>query len=252
MIITLSPAKILNFDDIHCSLASEPLFQKEARELNSILKRASIEDVMSLMKVAPQLAQDTYEYIHGFEMEDVSLKQAIFVYNGIAFQGLDAASLTEQDLSFAQNHLVILSGLYGMLRPLDQIKPYRLEMQTKLPNANGKDLYVFWRDLLSQQFSQMMKEDDGVWVNLASHEYSKVIDKKQLPKECQIITPVFKEINGNTYKQVTVHAKKARGMMSRFIIQNRIKEVEHIKAFDAEGYTYSEQLSSEEEWVFIR
>lgn len=253
MIITLSPTKILDFDPKNPSEnSSDPMFEKEATELNGLLESISIDEIAALMKVNPQLAQSTYAYIHSFEDANVIRKEAIFVYNGIAFQGLSADTLSADDLLFAQSHLIILSGLYGMLRPLDKIKPYRLEMQTKLNNAKGKDLYAFWKDRLSAQLAEMMSEDDNIWVNLASNEYSKVIDRKKLPKGCRIITPVFKELNGDVYKQVTVHAKKARGMMARFITQNRIKEVEYIKAFDMEGYGYSEQLSNKDEWVFVR
>lgn len=253
MIITLSPAKILDFEsEVAVNESSQPLFQKEAIELNENLKNKSVDELIDLMKVNPQLAQDTYTYIHSFNEPEAKSRQAIFTYNGIAFQGLDALSLSYEDLSFAQEHLLVLSGLYGMLRPLDMIKAYRLEMQAKLLNEKGKDLYAYWKDVLSSQMSKLLTNDDNVWVNLASKEYDKVIDRKQLSKEVKIITPVFKESSGNTYKQVTVHAKKARGMMARFIIQHQLKDVEHIKGFDTEGYGYSEQLSSDNEWVFIR
>lgn len=253
MVITLSPAKILDFESqTPSAMSTMPIFQKEASELNALLERLTIDEIVSLMKVNPELAQNTLDYIHSFSSVDAKERQAVFVYNGIAFQGLDAYSLSAEDLSFAQNHLLILSGLYGMLRPLDLIRPYRLEMQAKLGNNKGKNLYTFWKDILSYHIAKMMNEDDNVWVNLASSEYSKVIDSKRLSKESRVITPVFKEVVGNDYKQVTVYAKKARGMMARFIIQNRIEDVEHLKAFDIEGYGYSEQLSNKDEWVFIR
>lgn len=253
MIITLSPAKILDFESgIPISATSEPLFQKEATELNERMKKLTIDEIIKLMKVNPSLGQNTYEYIHGYDMPQTPQRQSIFVYNGIAFQGLDAATLSEDDLAFGQQHLIILSGLYGMLRPLDLVRPYRLEMQTKLKNNKGNNLYDYWREKLSLQMANMLKQGDNIWVNLASNEYSKVIDRKLLPEGYQIITPVFKEASGNVYKQVTVHAKKARGMMTRFIIQNKIENPEYLKAFDTEGYAYSEQLSQGEEWVFIR
>ncbi len=253
MIVTLSPAKILDFDsEVSATSFSQAQFSKEADELNELMKKKSIDDIAMLMKINPTLAQSTYEYVHSFDLEQVPSRQAAFVYNGIAYQGLDANTLSADDFEFAQKYLVIFSGLYGMLRPLDMIKPYRLELQTKLKNRRGANLYDFWKETLTKHLSQMMTEDDKVWVNLSSNEYSKVIDKKKLPKGHQIITPIFKEAKGDTYKQVIVYAKKARGMMARFIVQNKIDNTEYLKAFDTEGYCYSEQLSSAEEWVFIR
>lgn len=253
MIVTLSPAKILDFESpVPTTIGYSPIFEKSANELNELLKKESVEDLMKLMKINPPLAQSTYEYIHSFDMSKTPERQAVSVYNGIAFQGLDAPTLTEDDLMFAQKHLIILSGMYGMLHPLDKVKPYRLEMQTKLANSRGKNLYYYWSDTITDKMKEVMADNDNVWINLASNEYSKVINRKKLPKGSRIITPVFKETSGDTYKQVTVHAKKARGMMARFIIQHRIEDPEHIKAFDTEGYGYSEQLSSDDEWVFIR
>lgn len=253
MIVTLSPAKILDFDsEISTTSSSEPRFSKEANELNELMKKMSVEDIASLMKINPSLAQSTYEYIHTYDMSKVPTRQAALAYNGIAYQGLEADTLSAEDLEFAQDHLVILSGLYGMLRPLDRIKPYRLELQTKLKNKRGASLYDYWRETLTKQLGQMMTADDNVWINLSSNEYTKVIDRKKLPKGHQIITPFFKEAKGDAYKQVIVYAKKARGMMARFIVENKIDNTEYLKAFDVEGYCYSEQLSSAEEWVFIR
>lgn len=253
MIVTLSPAKILDFESkVSTTKSTQARFQKEANDLNELMKNKSIEDIASLMNINPSLAQSTYEYIHTYDMEQVASRQAAFAYNGVAYQGLDPVTLTEQDFDFAQQHIAIFSGLYGMLRPLDMIKPYRLELQTKLKNKKGASLYDFWKETLTKQLGDMMIQDDNVWVNLSSNEYSKVIDRKKLPKGHQIITPLFKEAKGDMYKQVIVYAKKARGMMARFIVQNRIDNTEYLKAFDTEGYCYSEQLSSPEEWIFIR
>ena len=253
MIITMSPAKLLDFDsDVSIKESSTPIYQAEAAELNALVKDIGVEDIASLMKINPQLARDTFEYIHTFGLPQTPKRQAVFVYNGIAYQGLDAATLTREDLSYAQDHLALFSGMYGLLRPLDLISPYRLELQTGLANKRGKNLYDYWSDALTKHLSKMILENGNIWINLSSNEYTKVIDCKQLPKGTQIITPIFKEARGNGYKQIVVYAKKARGMMARFIVQNRIENTEYLKAFDTEGYSYSEQLSNEQEWVFVR
>lgn len=253
MIVTLSPAKILDFEsEVTQNKSTLPVFQKEAIELNSLLKSLSAEEIAKMMKVNPQLAHSTYEYIHSFDMEQVNDRQAAYAYNGIAYQGLDINTFSDADLEFSQNHLLLFSGIYGVLRPLDRIKPYRLEMQTKLPNRKGKTLYDFWKDTLTKHMSDAMQKSSNVWINLTSKEYSKVIDRKKLPKGHLMIMPEFREYTDNGYKQVVVYTKKARGMMARFIMHHQLTEVEHLKAFDTEGYTYSEQLSGDEEWVFIR
>jgi cytoplasmic iron level regulating protein YaaA (DUF328/UPF0246 family) len=146
-------------------------------------------------------------------------------------------------MDFARNHLVHLSGLYGVLRPLDLIKPHRLEMQTPVANSKGSDLYAFWSDTLSNYLAEKMKDDDNILVNLVSKEYEKTLNVKLLPDGHKIITPIFKQQAGNGYRQIVVYTKKARGMMSRFIIQNQIKEAEYLKAFDTEGYVFASQLS---------
>lgn len=253
MIITLSPAKMLDFSTkVSTKEHSEPVFTSKASELNNILTEFSVTEIGSLMKINPKQAMEVYQYIQAFNMDITPQKQAAAAYNGIAFTGLDSRTFTDNDWTFAQQHLVILSGLYGVLRPLDMIKPYRLEMQAKLTNNKGKDLYNFWKQDISAYFNQRLTESGKVWLNLSSGEYSKVIDKKQLPKDLKIITPVFKEQTSQGIKQVTVYAKKARGMMARYAIQKQIKEIEEIQLFDSEGYTFAPFLSTESEWVFTR
>lgn len=204
------------------------------------------------MSINPQLAHNVYQYIHAFSLSKTPQRQAAFAYNGIAYQGLDARSFSKGDLEYAQKHLVHISGLYGVLRPLDLIKPYRLEMQIPVVNNKGKDLYAFWSDAITKYLAKEMKADDNILVNLASKEYAKAVNRKLLPKGNKVITPIFKQDTDKGYKQIVVYAKKARGMMSRFIIQNRIEDIEHLKGFDTEGYVYAPQLSDDKEWVFIR
>lgn len=253
MIITLSPAKMLDFESpVSTKKHTQPIYEKEANELYDLLQNASVSDIAKLMNINSQLAQDVYGYIHAFSMDRTPKRQAIFAYNGIAYKGLDAHSFNEKDLDFAQKHLIHISGLYGVLRPLDLIKPYRLEMQISLVNDRGKNLYDFWTKTVSEYMAERMKADDNIWINLASKEYAKAVNRKLLPKDHRIITPVFKQDTAKGIKQIVVYAKKARGMMTRFIIQNQLKKVEDLKAFDTEGYSFSAKLSKGDEWVFIR
>ncbi|MBD8388512.1 peroxide stress protein YaaA [Dysgonomonas sp. BGC7] len=253
MIITLSPAKLQDFEKpIHKKEATTPLYAKEAKELYKSMEGISVSEIASLMSINPQLAHDVYQYIHAFSLSKTPQRQAALAYNGIAYKGLDAESFTEKDWDFAQEHLLHISGLYGVLRPLDLIKPYRLEMQIPLINDKGKDLYAFWSDTISKYLAKEMKADDNIWVNLTSKEYAKAINRKLLPKGHRVITPIFKQQTDKGYKQIVVYAKKARGMMARFIIQNQLKDVEHLKGFDTEGYTFAPHLSDDKEWIFIR
>lgn len=253
MIITLSPAKILDFEsEASTRKSSQPLFLSNADELNNILSDLTVNEIGVLMKINPKQALEVYQYIQGFGMELTPQKQAASAYNGIAYGGLDSKSFNDEDWTFAQDHLVILSGLYGALRPLDLIKPYRFDFISRLETNSGNDLYKYWKDLITTFFAERLKNDDNVWLNLSSNEYSKVIDKKQLPANCNIITPIFKEDTPQGYKQIVVYAKKARGMMAKYIIKNKITDIEDIKQFEEEGYSYSPTLSKKNEWVFTR
>ncbi|MDR3056726.1 MAG: peroxide stress protein YaaA [Prevotella sp.] len=253
MIIIMSPAKLQNFETpVPTKEATTPLYGKEAKGLYKSMEGISVEEIASLMSINPQMAHDVYQYIHAFPLSKTPQKQAAFAYNGIAYKGLNAETFTTEELDFAQKHLVHISGLYGILKPLDLIKPYRLEMQIPIVNYKGKDLYAFWTDTISNYLAKQMKADDNILINLASKEYAKAVNKKLLPKGHRIITPIFKQQTDKGYKQIVVYAKKARGMMSRFIIQNQLTDVEHLKAFDTEGYGFAPQLSDDKEWVFIR
>jgi len=253
MIITMSPAKLMDFEKpAGIKEFTQPLYPKDADYLNELLKKLSTSEIKDMMSINPPLAHQVYQYVHSFEMDRTPERQAALAYNGIAYKGLNAESFSKQDWKFAQEHLLFISGLYGAVRPLDLIKPYRLEAQIKLDNDRGKDLYAYWTDTVTEYLSQRLKEDDNVWINLSSNEYTKVINKKALPEGCRIITPTFKENKGNGYKMIVVYAKKARGMMSRFIIKNQLKNPEDIKHFDTEGYAFAPDLSGKNDWVFIR
>lgn len=253
MIITMSPAKLQDFESSIPSVeATVPIYAKEANELYKSMEGISAGEIASLMDINPQLAHNVYQYIHAYSLSKTPQRQAALAYNGIAYHGLDAKTFTKEDWTFAGEHLVHLSGLYGVLRPTDLIKPYRLEMQIALVNDKGKDLYAFWRDTISNYLAKRMKADDNVWINLASKEYAKAVDRKLLPKGHKVITPIFKQQTDKGYKQIVVYAKKARGMMSRFIIEHRLTDVEHLKGFDTEGYVFAPQLSDDKEWIFVR
>lgn len=253
MIVTLSPAKTLDYrSPVKFDKCTRPKYQKQANELNDLLKPLSVEEIAKLMSINKQIAHDVHQYIHAYDMSKTPQRQAVYAYNGIAYLGLAPETLSEDDLEYAQSHLSILSGMYGMLRPLDVIKPHRLEMQIALANHMGKNLYDYWSETISRHLGDMLSDDDNTWINLSSKEYSKAVNRKLLPKNHRMITPVFKESRGNGYKQIVVYAKKARGMMARFIIQHRISDLEHLKAFDTEGYSFAPQLSDDNEWIFIR
>lgn len=178
-------------------------------------------------------------------------KQAVLAFKGDVYTGLEAATLTDAQLAFSQTHLRILSGLYGLLRPLDLMQAYRLEMGTKLTNPRGKDLYDYWGNTLTDGLNTLLAEDTNpILVNLASNEYFKAIKAKQL--NGRLVTPVFKDRKNGNYKIISFFAKKARGMMARYIIENQLKDVEGIKHFDKSGYYYSAEQSTKDQWVFLR
>jgi cytoplasmic iron level regulating protein YaaA (DUF328/UPF0246 family) len=178
-------------------------------------------------------------------------KQAVLAFNGDVYTGLDANSFKADEFKFAQKHLRILSGLYGLLKPLDLMQPYRLEMGTKFANQRGKDLYQFWGETITEALNKQLKSvKSDVLVNLASNEYFKSVKPKLLNAE--VITPVFKDWKGDKYKIISFYAKKARGLMAAYIIKNKLTDVEAIKGFDYEGYCFNEGMSSAKEWVFTR
>jgi len=254
MLHILSPAKTLDYKNhIQTSQFTQPELLSDSKILVHELKKLNPKDLEKLMSVNSELAVLNFERHLSWRLPfsvDNS-KQALAVFKGQVFVGLQANTLSENDLHFAQDHLRILSGLYGVLRPLDLIQPYRLEMGTDLVNTRGKNLYQFWGSKLTDIInSELSKQKQKILINLASNEYFKAINPKKISGK--IITPVFKESKGNEYKQVTIYAKTARGYMSRFIIQNQIENHEDIKAFDTSGYLYNPNLSSEHDWVFTR
>ncbi|PRZ00371.1 peroxide stress protein YaaA [Marinilabilia salmonicolor] len=254
MIAILSPAKKLDFKKkVPTSQSTEILFSDEASSLADDLKKFSPDELMNLMKISRQLGELNAErFIQwSWPFNSTKARQAIYAFNGEAYNGLDAWSLNHKEIETAQKQLRILSGMYGVLRPLDNILPYRLEMGTKLKNEKGKDLYEFWGEKLTRQINEDLKQGKHkALINLASQEYFKALDEDKIEKP--VITPVFKENKNGTYKVISIYAKKARGMMVRFIVQNKLTQPEDLKAFDEDGYHFNNDLSKGNEMVFTR
>lgn len=254
MLIVLSPAKTLDYDT--ASTTDEhtlPDFIGRAAELIDILKTLSPAELAGLMGISDALAvlNVTRYAMWSREFTRANSKQAILAFNGDVYEGLDAGSLNGKQLVYAQSHIRILSGLYGVLRPLDLMQPYRLEMGTRLANPRGKDLYAFWGGLVTEALNKALAaQKHKVLVNLASEEYFKAVKQKQL--EAEVVTPVFEDWKGGRYKVISFYAKRARGMMARFAAEKGIAQVEKLKDFDAEGYAFDEKASDERQWIFRR
>ena len=254
MITLLSSAKTLKMEKaLYTNLYTEPLFVKEASSLIKELVKYSPPEMETLMKVNNKLAQQNFMRHSRWQAEhDLSnAKQALLAFDGTIYQGISAGNLSRLQLSFANDHIRIFSGLYGVLRPLDLIQPYRLEMGTKLKNRRGNNLYIFWKHKLTTYLKkELQRQNDNILIDLASKEYSCVIDLSKI--NVQVITPVFKDYKNGAHKGITIYTKRARGLMSRFIIENNIILPSELKEFNKEGYSYNDYLSSDTELVFTR
>ena len=254
MLMLLSPAKTLDYASaLPTNTHSLPDFIPRSAELIELLRQLSPSEVGSLMQISDPLAQ-----LNGQRYADWSKKfnfnnarQALLAFNGDVYEGLDAASLRETQLAWAQDHLRILSGLYGVLRPLDLMQPYRLEMGTRLGNAHGKDLYAFWGERVTHAINAALAQHPApALINLASEEYFKVVKPALLT--VPVITPVFEDWKGGKYKIISFYAKRARGLMARFAIDKKITKPAQLKKFDREGYAFDAAHSSPSSWVFRR
>jgi len=253
MLLLISPAKTLNFDSTDLKKKSKPRFLEDSQTLVDILKTKSAGDIKKLMKVSDKIANLNVERYHNFQTPFTlkNSKQAILAFRGDVYTGLDADSFDKADLDFAQKHLRILSGLYGVLKPFDLMQAYRLEMGTKLPNDNGKNLYQFWGDKVTKTINKDVKSSKSkAIINLASKEYFSVLQPESFKTDLYNIH--FKEEKNGAFKIVAFFAKKARGMMCNYIIKNKLTEPEHLIGFDMANYTYNEELSSERDLVFTR
>ena len=252
MIIIISPSKTQDFSFNPNTHVSHPRQLKQSLQLINILTELSPEALATLMKISEKLSFLNWQRFQDFS-DDFSLKnakQALLAFKGDVYKGFAVESYTPDDFNFAQQHLRILSGLYGVLRPLDLIQPYRLEMGVRLKNTHGKNLYAFWGDKITQLLNQDLANQNSLVINLASNEYFKAIKSNYL--EAKILTLSFKENKQGTYKVVAIHAKHARGLMANFIIKNRINNPESIKEFQLENYQFNSLLSTTDEWVFTR
>lgn len=254
MLTVISPAKTLDYESpLNTAQYSQPDYLDDSEVLIEELRQLSPPEVSALMCISDKLGALNYGRFQDWQKAFTpdNARPAVLAFKGDVYTGLEAETLTEADLLWAQDHLRILSGLYGLLRPLDLMQPYRLEMGTRLANKRGKDLYGFWGNKITEGLNaELDTMSTPVLVNLASNEYFKSVIPKGLHGD--VITPVFKDWKGGKYKIISFYAKKARGLMSRYIIENHIDDVERLKEFDAAGYAYQPAMSSAREWVFTR
>lgn len=254
MKILISPAKSLDYTaPVPVSKVTVPLFVKEAKIINAELKQRSPGDLAKMMKISDNLAELNWkrnqERSFTARHNPDDFKQAVYAFNGDVYAGLEAYTLSEDTMCVLQDKLRILSGLYGVLRPLDQIEPYRLEMGTKIKIGDADNLYEFWKPIITKYLNSEMEEGE-VLVNLASVEYFSSVVKKEL--KSTLVVPEFKELRNGKLKTISFFAKKARGMMVRYIMDNKIETIEGLKGFNIDGYAFSEEESKKEKLVFTR
>jgi len=257
MLSILSPSKTQDFSDdrfdVHQLPQSEPALWQESQRLVQEMKNKSSQEIQQLMSVSEAIAQLNYERYQNFDasFSAENARQALLAFRGDVYTDIAVHEYSKEDFDFAQQHLRILSGLYGLLRPMDLMQPYRLEMKTRLSSSRGNNLYEFWGDRITRLLKEdLQQHDNQMLVNLASNEYFKVVWTRLLGAE--VISPVFKEYKEGEYKVVAIYAKRARGKMANFIVKNRIDQAEQLKTFTEGGYEYSDNLSSAQEWVFVR
>lgn len=250
MLILISPAKTLDYSSPNFKGYTQPDFVSDVKSLVSVMKRKSAEEIAELMHISENLAQLNEERYKTFQKEfnPENSKQALLAFKGDVYTKIDVDTYTEEDFDFAQQHLRILSGLYGLLKPLDLIQPYRLEMGTRLETKKGKNLYEYWDKKIAKAINEAA--NGQTIINLASQEYFKAVDLKTL--KTPVINIHFKEFKNGSYQIIGLFAKQARGMMTNFAIKNKLTDPENLKTFQQEGYEYSEPLSSDQDWVFVR
>ena len=254
MLVVLSPSKTLNPDaPADARICTQPDYLKQSRQLIRCLRELSPDGISELMRVSPKIANLNYgryqDWKTPFTVDNA--RPAALTFKGDVYTGLGADDFTGQDLKFAQQHVRILSGLYGLLRPLDLIQPYRLEMGTRLTTPKGNNLYQFWGHQISDGLREALAaQKQPVLVNLASQEYFKAVQPQDL--EAPVIEPVFKERKGRQYRVIGLFAKKARGMMTRYIVKNRLRTVNGLRDFAEAGYRYAPEMSTDTQWVFAR
>ena len=252
MKILLSPAKSLNFkSSVPTEIHTEPCFLKEANFLNSILKSKNPAEISELMHISSSLGQLNYERYQEWSSSTnkENARQAIYAFSGDVYKGIDSYTIENDKIDFMQNSIRILSGHYGLLRPLDLIQPHRLEMGTKISFKNYKNLYDYWKKQVSLELNHELSKDEVV-LNLASNEYFKVIDSKVI--DSPVYSANFKQFRDGDFKTIAIYSKKARGLMTRFIVDNQIDSIDEIKSFNYDGYIFHEDMSSDKDFIFIR
>ncbi|AJI74376.1 hypothetical protein BZ13_952 [Francisella philomiragia subsp. philomiragia ATCC 25015] len=254
MIIVISPAKSQNFETAIAKYQfTQPIFKDQITKLINTLKHYEVDEIEKLMKISPKLAEEVFAKHNNFDPKsynESNSKAAIFTFSGDVYKGLEADTLDKETIEYAQNHLLMLSGLYGLIRPLDLMQAYRLEMGTKI-KIDGKILHKYWQDKITAQLNEYFNQQQNkVLINLASNEYSQAIDKKSLDAKWLDID--FKENKNGTYKTIGIHAKKARGLMTRYILENRIENISDIKKFNVADYKFNLELSNENLMCFTR
>ena len=254
MLMVISPAKTLDYDTPPViEQSTQPRFVEHSVELIEVLREKSPQDIAKLMSLSDKLASLNVARYGSWERESTpqNAKQALLAFKGDVYTGLNAEDFSSDDFAFAQQHLRMLSGLYGLLRPLDLMQPYRLEMGTKLANPRGKDLYTFWGERISQWLNEDLEaQGDQVLLNLASQEYFGAVKLKAL--NARVIDTVFKDQKNGQYKIISFYAKKARGLMARYVIKERLQDPEGLKDFNLDGYRFDAASSSENQLVFLR
>ncbi|MCH1485665.1 MAG: peroxide stress protein YaaA [Flavobacteriaceae bacterium] len=252
MKILLSPAKSLDYkSELPTLKTSEGCFLNEAQYLNKILKEKSPKDLSDLMGISSSLGELNFQRNNSWSLpfSPKNARQSIYAFSGDVYRGLDSYTIGEDKIDFMQKSVRIISGLYGLLKPLDLIQPYRLEMGTKMRVDDNKNLYEYWRQKITSQLNKELADDEPV-LNLASNEYFKAIDSKVV--KTGIYTANFKQLKNGEYKTIAIFSKKARGLMTRFIIDNNITDVNDLKSFNYDNYIFHESLSSEKEFIFTR
>ena len=254
MLTVISPAKTLDFDTSpHTAKNSQPQFLPQSEELVGTMRKKTPKSLSKLMGISPKLAELNATRFSDWQtpFTTENAKPAVLAFRGDVYLGLEVENYGERDFNFAQKNLRILSGLYGVLRPLDLIQPYRLEMGIKIKHGGSKDLYDYWQQTVSENLNaELASHRNKTLINLASIEYFKAVNPDLLPG--QVINPVFKDYKNGTYKILSFFAKKARGYMASYIVQNRINKPADIKSFDVDGYRFNPDLSNENDWVFTR
>ena len=254
MLFLLSPAKKLDYDTpLRAEHHTQPLFVKQAAGLIEVLKTKSAQDIAGLMSLSPALSElNAARYAEWSPtFTQTNARPAVLAFNGDVYEGLDAGSLSDRQLTWAQDHIAILSGLYGVLRPLDLMQPYRLEMGTRLETAKGKNLYEYWGGAIADYLNSVLQDrKPALIINLASEEYFKSVDRNVL--KARVVQCVFQEWKSEAWKVISFHAKRARGLMARYAIEHQVRTPQDLLAFDSEGYAYDAAASSADKLVFRR